>query len=112
MSSPRSLFEIQSSNILQEGDSIFTYTAEEVIIEEVVESSSDECQVNECQKVASEECCEQVRCNSYQHLSIVLIAFIAIFIIYYLGNRCHNNEWFNKHIHKCDWIAYSETNNM
>ena len=101
MSSPRSLFEVSE---IEEIDTV------EVIDSEVlVEGKS----IESCEEVkhSAPTCAvSESHCHYHQWL-ILIIALIAIFIIYYFGNRCDNNEWFNKH-HHCSWVAYSETINL
>lgn len=122
MSSPRSLFEIQTSDIFQGeriDDNILTTISvaatTTVEVGEACQSVPPCPQITKCEVVTN--CCEPIVCckpepvcpNIYHYWGIVLLALIAIFVINYIGNRCHNYDWFNKHIHKCDWIAYGET---
>jgi tryptophan-rich sensory protein len=79
---------------------------EEIVIQEKVAVKE------ECPKVKDCECEKDDSCFHYWYFGIVFLALVAIFIINYLGVRCHNYDWFNKHVDKEDcgsWIAYGET---
>lgn len=89
MSSPRSLFEIIEQD-------------EFVLLE------SEEPMVEECNDEVVTECNDTCYCYNWL---IILISLLAIFIIYYFGNRCDNNDWFDKH-HNSSWVAYSGTINL
>jgi len=122
MSSPRSLFEIQASNM----DILLEDKVEEqvqvIAIEETVPVVKAEIPKQEisdakcgCNKDNSCACKQDDNCFHYWYFAIAFIALITIFIINYMGNRCHNYDWFNKHVNKeecAKWIAYGETINL
>lgn len=69
---------------------------------------------DKCKPKCEPECCKpaQLPCDYFHYWAIALLAIIAIALVSYFGQRCHNYEKWNKQIKKCDWVAYGETMNL